>query len=93
MVSVSGNTCNIGRRYAETEVAAPVRMVTTTAPSDGGVPVPVRTRTAVPKDRVFDVVRAVKAQRVALPVAMGDVILSDAAGTGVDVVATMAVPY
>ena len=90
-VSVSGNTCGIGKKYAETEVAAPTRMVTTTVLSDRGVPVPVKTKTAVPRDRVFDVVCAVKARRVALPVAMGDVILDDAAGTGVPVIATRAV--
>lgn len=91
-ISVSGNTCGIGKKYAETEVAAPTRMVTTTVSSAGGAPVPVKTRTAVPKDRIFDVVRAVKALTVPLPVAMGEVILEDAAGTGVPVIATRAVP-
>ena len=91
VTAVTGNTCGIGKKYAETEVSAPTRMVTTTVLSDGGVPVPVKTKTAVPKDRVFDVVRAVKARRVALPVGMGDVVLDDAAGTGVPVIATMAV--
>ena len=80
---------NIGKKYAETEVAAPTRMVTSTAPSEGG-PVPVRTRTAVPKDKIFDVVAAIKATRVKRPVAIGDVVLEDAAGTGVPVIATKA---
>ena len=88
-VSVAGNSCNIGKKYAETEVAAPTRMVTSTAPSEGG-PVPVRTRTAVPKDKIFDVVAAIKATTVKRPVAIGDVVIEDAAGTGVPVIATKA---
>ncbi len=90
-VSVSGNSCGIGKKYAETEVAAPTRMVTSTAPSDGGGPVPVRTRVAVPKDKIFDVVADIKATVVKRPVAIGDVVIEDAAGTGVPVIATKAV--
>ena len=59
-VSVTGNTCGIGKKYAETEVSAPTRMVTTTVMADNGKPVPVKTRTAVPKEKISDVVKAVK---------------------------------
>ena len=90
-VSVTGNTCGIGKRYAETEVSAPTRMVTSTVPSDGGIPVPDKTRGAVPKDRIFDVIRAIKSARVTLPVSIGDTAVKDAAGTGVDVIVTKAV--
>ncbi len=87
-VSVSGNTCPIGKKYAEEEVTAPKRTVTSTALSDVGVPVPVKTAAAVPKDRIFDVVRDIKAARPSLPVEIGDVVVPDAAGVGVPVVAT-----
>lgn len=87
-VSVTGNTCAVGKRYAETEVSAPTRMVTTTAISERGIPVPVKTKTAVPKDRIFDVVEAIKAERISLPKRIGDIILEDAAGTGVPIVVT-----
>ena len=87
-VSVSGNTCKVGENYAKTEVSAPVRTVTTTAPGEGGIPVPVKTAQNIPKDKIFEVVKEIKSIQVKLPVSVGTVILTDAAGTGVDIVAT-----
>ena len=87
-VSVTGNTCRIGKKYAETEVSAPTRMVTSTVMSDSGKPVPVKTRTAVPKDKINDVMRDIKSATVTLPVSIGDVAVENAAGTGIDVIVT-----
>ena len=87
-VSVSGNTCGIGKKYAESEVAAPTRMVTSTVMSDAGKPVPVKTRTAVPKEKIFDVMAAIKSTTVTLPVKIGDIAVADVCGTGVDVIFT-----
>ena len=87
-VSVTGNTCGIGKKYAESEVSAPERMVTSTVMSDSGKPVPVKTRTAVPKDKIFDVVKAIKDTVIKLPAKIGDVAVANAAGTGVDVIVT-----
>ena len=56
-VSVSGNSCPIGKKYAETEVSAPTRMVTSTAKAENGTPVPVKTKVPVPKDKIFDVMK------------------------------------
>lgn len=86
-VSVSGNGCGVGKKYAQTEVSAPTRMVTTTALSENGVPVPVKTKEPVPKGKIFDVVAAVKSAKVSLPVSIGDVIVHNAADTGIDVIA------
>ena len=90
-VSVSGNSCPIGKKYAEEEVTAPKRTVTSTAISKEGVPVPVKTAGTVPKSKIFDVVEAIKAAGPSLPVTIGDVVVPDAAGTGVPVVATKSV--
>lgn len=87
-VSVSGNSCAVGKRYAQTEVSAPTRMVTTTAIAENGTPIPVKTAAPVPKGKIFDVVAAIKSVRVSLPVSIGDVIVKDAAGTGIEIVAT-----
>ena len=51
---------------------------------------PVRTVDAVPKDLVVDVCRALAGVHLRAPVALGDVVLADVCGTGVDVVATRA---
>ncbi len=87
-VSVTGNTCGIGKKYAETEVSAPTRMVTTTVMADNGKPVPVKTRTAVPKEKISDVVKAVKSTTIKLPARIGDTAVENAAGTGIDVIVT-----
>ena len=93
VVSVEGNTCRKGKFYGEREVTAPARTVTTTVAVTGGkLPVvSVKTKTDIPKDKIFDCIRALKGIRVPAPVYTGDIILADAAGTGVDVVATKTV--
>lgn len=91
VISVSGNTCIRGENYAKTELVAPVRTVTTTAMAQNGKPVPVKTKDPIPKSAIFDVVKVIKEASVELPVKIGDVIVSNAADTGVDVVATRSV--
>ncbi|MFR8299625.1 MAG: DUF1667 domain-containing protein [Gordonibacter urolithinfaciens] len=51
-----------------------------------------KTASPVPKARVADVLAACLSARLAAPVAAGDVVVADACGTGVDVVATKSVP-
>ena len=80
-----------GDKYARDEVTHPVRVVTTTVPVVGSATekmVSVKTAGDVPKDRVFDVVRAVAGVTATAPVRIGDVILANVADTGVDIVAT-----
>ena len=90
IVSVSGNTCKKGDIYARKEVTAPTRIVTSTVRVTRGAAdmVSVKTKTDIPKDKIFECVRALKDIEVSAPVHIGDVILRDAAGTGVDIVAT-----
>lgn len=90
ILSVSGNTCKRGEIYARKEVINPTRIVTSTVKVIGGKAdmVPVKTKTDIPKSRIFDCVRALKGITVKAPVHIGDIILADAAGTGVAVVAT-----
>ena len=90
IVSVSGNTCPRGDAYARKEVTNPTRIVTSTVKVEGGLVemISVKTKEDIPKDKIFDCMRALKGITVKAPVHIGDVILADAAGTGVDVVAT-----
>jgi len=90
VVEVRGNACKRGVEFARQEHSDPRRMVTTTV-AIRGAPVarlPVATAEALPKDRVVDLCRALHQLRLEAPVAIGDVVLADALGTGVDVVAT-----
>ncbi len=90
IVSVSGNTCKRGEAYAIKEITAPARTVTSTVRVIGGERpvVAVRTKTDIPKDKIFDCMAAINAVEVYAPIRMGDVILGNVCGTGVDVVAT-----
>lgn len=90
VTSVTGNTCKRGDIYARKEVTNPTRIVTSTVKVSGGrlAMVSVKTRSDIPKGQIFDVVRALKDVTVKAPVHIGDVILEDAAHTGVDIIAT-----
>lgn len=76
--SVTGNSCPRGRAYAEEEMTAPVRMVTTTLPVIGGkeARVPAKTPAPIPKEGIFDLLRAAKGARATAPVKEGDVLFS-----------------
>ena len=72
------------------EVTDPTRIVTTTVRVSGGAEtvVSVKTKEDIPKDQIFACIRAMKGITVPAPVHIGDVVLHDAAHTGVDVIAT-----
>lgn len=90
VVSVTGNTCKRGDVYARKEVTNPTRIVTSTVRVIGGKAdmVSVKTKEDIPKGKIFDCVKALKGVEVESPVRIGDVIVPDVAGTGVDIVAT-----
>ena len=90
IVSVTGNSCKKGDQYARKELTHPTRIVTSTVRVRGGVRpvVSVKTAADLPKTAIFDCVRALKQVEVPAPVAIGQVLLRDVAGTGVDVVST-----
>lgn len=92
ITSVTGNTCRRGDIYARKEITAPMRIVTTTVKVTGSTEgikcVPCRTAYDIPKEKIFDVIDELKKVTVDCPVNIGDTILKDAAGTGVDVIAT-----
>ena len=88
--SVEGNTCAKGDKYARAEVTAPVRVVTSTVPVTGGeiAQVSVKTAGEIPKDRIYDIMEALRQASAEAPVRIGTVIVPDVCGTGVDIVAT-----
>ena len=88
--SVSGNTCPRGDAYAKKELTNPTRIVTSTVRVTGGklAMVSVKTESDIPKGKIFDCVKALKDVEVAAPVKIGDVIVENVAGTGVNVIAT-----
>ncbi len=83
-MEISGNTCKRGEDYARKEVQNPTRIVTSNGVSEDKVRHSQRTR-------IFDVMDEIHKASAEAPVAIGDVIIKDCAGTGVPVIATKAV--
>ena len=77
VVEVRGFACRKGKVFAEREHTDPRRMVTTTVAVTCGrwARLPVRTVTEVPKDRVRDVIEALRPVEVNAPVRLGDVVV------------------
>jgi len=92
VVSITGNSCKRGIEYAAQESVAPKRMVTAVVAVKGRkTPASVKTRTPIPKEKIFDCMKAIEALDLRPPVNMGDVLCPDVCGTGVDVIATKTV--
>ena len=88
VISVSGQTCKRGEVYAYTECTAPRRTITTTVAVRGGGVVPVKTDGTVPKELMMECMKEIN-KAIAEPNALlGDVIIKDILGTGVNVIAT-----
>ncbi|HWQ21129.1 MAG TPA: DUF1667 domain-containing protein [Clostridia bacterium] len=93
VIEVSGNTCKRGEVYAAQEAVAPRRTLTTSIKVTGGdfALVSVKSAAPVPKGRLFDVMKAVQKLQMTAPIQVGDVVVHDVLGLGVDLVATRAV--
>lgn len=89
-LKIDGQTCVRGEKYALEELTNPTRTVTSSVALEGGtLPLlSVKTRTPVPKASIPAVLAQLKHVQAHAPVRVGDVVVHDAAGTGVDIVAT-----
>ena len=87
---VTGAACKKGVIYAERECTNPTRIITSTVPVRGVVlrMVPVKTEIAIPKNKSFDCLRELKGVELKAPVMIGDVVIKNVCGTGVNIVAT-----
>lgn len=90
ILKITGNTCKRGEEYARKEVTNPTRIVTSIVRVNGGkIPmVSVKTKSDIPKSKIFDCAKALQNVQVEAPVHIGDVIMENVADTGVSVVAT-----
>ena len=88
IVSITGFTCPRGKQYAIDECTHPMRTVTSTVRAQNGDVVPVKTDRTVPKETMFDCMRAINAAVIATPVHIGDIVIENILGTGANVVVT-----
>lgn len=89
-LSVSGNFCKKGKDFAISEMTEPKRTICTTVKTSfPECPVlPVRVSADIPKDKIFDVMKAINEITVNEKIARGDVVIKNVLGLQVDVIAT-----
>lgn len=87
---VIGNTCKRGKEFAVNEMTDPRRTVCTTVrTSFPNVPVlPVRVSGAIPKNRIFDLMREVNRITVSKRIGREEVVVPNILDLGVDLIAT-----
>ena len=89
VTDIRGFTCARGKAYAQTEITDPTRMVTALMAVAGTTkPLSVKTRSPIRKPLIFDALAAIRKTIVKPPVRIGDVVIENVCGSGVDVIAT-----
>jgi CxxC motif-containing protein len=89
-IKIEGRICKKGKEYIKQEYIEPKRMLTSTVVVERSEVkrLPVRTRQAIPKKKLFMAMDELSHIWVTPPVKIGDVIISNLLNTGVDVIAT-----
>lgn len=92
VTNVTGNTCPRGAKYAQEEITAPKRMLTSTVRITGGLLplLPVVSKNPLPKDKVLACAEHLRTITVEAPIAEGATICENILGLGVDIVASRA---
>lgn len=88
-IQVEGYNCKRGITYGINEVTAPTRVLTSTVKCENGElnRLPVKTKDAIPKGSLLKAMEVIDKVTVKAPVKIGDIIMKNILGTGVDVVA------
>ena len=82
--------CKRGHEYAEREMTDPRRMVATTVRVRNGAHplLPVYTAAPFPKGQIQTLMEALRGVEISAPVRMGTVVLENALGSGIDILAS-----
>ena len=88
-ITVSGNRCVRGENYARNEYTNPRRMITTTVSIKGSHihMLPVISSDTVPKEMLKDCLHYLYTLQLEAPVTMGQIVVQDILGTGIDIIA------
>ncbi len=87
-VAWEGLECGAGEEYVRREVESPLRDFFTVVRVRGGGVVPVRSTGPIPREKLLEASRVLAELEVERPVRVGEVLVRNLLGTGVDVVAT-----
>lgn len=88
ILSVTGNTCPRGKKYAIGELTNPVRTLTSTVRIENDPRMlPVKTDKPIPKKEIFRAAALTRTVKAKLPIKCGDIICSDFIEQGTNLVA------
>ena len=89
-IKIESKICKKGQEYIKQEYIEPKRVLTSTVVVDRSTikRLPVRTREAIPKKKLFTAMKQLAEIRIKPPVKIGAVIISNLLNTGVDVIAS-----
>jgi CxxC motif-containing protein len=87
---IEGNQCKRGINYAQKELTAPTRTLTTTVKVEVSQlrRLPVKSKEGLPKEKIFDAMNLINQTSVKPPILVGDVIIENILDTGIDIIAT-----
>lgn len=87
VVSVCGNTCKRGEKYAVEECTNPKRVITTTLRTKAGI-LPVKTNNSVNKEKIFEIMDKINVFYSDKDYEIGDVVIENIDGCGANLVVT-----
>lgn len=83
VISVTGNTCPRGEKYAKDECTNPTRTITSTVRCEDGTVVPVKTDRPIPKNKIFDCMKIINGTVIKSNFHRGDIILENIFGSNI----------
>lgn len=92
-LKIDNALCSKGKDYAYNEIFNPKRTIASSIlVEDGDLPlVSVKIDKAIPKYKIFDVMKEIKNTKVKAPIKAGDIIIKNVAGTEANVIATKSI--
>lgn len=90
---IEGYKCEKGREYAEQEIENPSRIITTTIKIKNGLikRLPVRSESAVPKNKIFQVMVKIRDIEIEAPIEQGDIVIENVLDMGINIIASKSI--
>ncbi len=87
--AVTGNACPRGAEYGKNELKNPKRVITSTVKTNSTeyCRCPVKTNGAIPKGKMFEIMKMLDDVELKTPIRVGDIVVRNLFVTGVDIVA------
>ncbi|OGR24908.1 MAG: molybdopterin oxidoreductase [Desulfobacterales bacterium RIFOXYA12_FULL_46_15] len=95
ILSIDGCTCDKGKEWVVQELTSPMRTIASGIPVEHGdfKLVSVRTDAPIPLGKIFEVMTVIRHKKLKAPVAIGDILVPNPAGTACNIIATRNVAF